>query len=196
MAATGFKHTTSLAICLSVRSLTKWLSVRIPLLSLKLQIWCLLRARNSLTFKQTIECRFTLKLIRDMITTYSETNILYRNLAKLADLQYSWVSLAKELIFCHGTQYLLTLSLIEKHVWDGEIKFCLLCRYLTVCSCHVTYAFQSESTLCSCLNAKELLDRSRREIWSLNDYNLTRTQNHLVCKWTLNQLPKVGQMAN
>ena len=28
---------------------------------------------------------------------------------------------------------------------------------LTVYSCHVTYAFQSESTLCSCLNVKELL---------------------------------------
>ena len=35
---------------------------------------------------------------------------------------------------------------------------------LTVCSCHVTYAFQSESTLYSCLNVKELLARSRREI--------------------------------
>ena len=35
---------------------------------------------------------------------------------------------------------------------------------LTVCSCHVTYAFQSESTLYSCLNVKELLVRSRREI--------------------------------
>ena len=35
---------------------------------------------------------------------------------------------------------------------------------ITVCSCHVTYAFQSESTLYSCLNVKELLARSRREI--------------------------------
>ena len=34
----------------------------------------------------------------------------------------------------------------------------------SVCSCHVTYAFQSESTLYSCLNVKELLARSRREI--------------------------------
>ena len=34
----------------------------------------------------------------------------------------------------------------------------------TVCSCRVTYAFQSESTLCSCRNVKELLTRSRREI--------------------------------
>ena len=35
---------------------------------------------------------------------------------------------------------------------------------MTVCSYHVTYAFQSESTLYSCLNVKELLARSRREI--------------------------------
>ena len=33
-----------------------------------------------------------------------------------------------------------------------------------VCSYHVTYAFQSESTLYSCLNVKELLTRSRCEI--------------------------------
>ena len=35
---------------------------------------------------------------------------------------------------------------------------------LTVCSYRVTYAFQCESTLDSCLNVKELLARSRREI--------------------------------
>ena len=34
----------------------------------------------------------------------------------------------------------------------------------TVSFYHVTYAFQSESTLYSCLNVKELLARSRREI--------------------------------
>ena len=35
---------------------------------------------------------------------------------------------------------------------------------LSVCSYHVTHAFQSESTLYCCLNVKELLARSRREI--------------------------------
>ena len=35
---------------------------------------------------------------------------------------------------------------------------------MTVCSYHVTYGFQSESTLYSCLNVKELLARSRRKI--------------------------------
>ena len=34
--------------------------------------------------------------------------------------------------------------------------------HLTVCSYHVTYAFQSESTLYSCLNVKELLAWSRQ----------------------------------
>ena len=47
---------------------------------------------------------------------------------------------------------------------------------MTVCSCHVTYVFQSESTLYRCLNVKELLTRSRREIWSLSDCNCTRTK--------------------
>ena len=37
-------------------------------------------------------------------------------------------------------------------------------KLLTVCFYHVTYAFQSESTFYSCLNVKELLARSRREI--------------------------------
>ena len=64
--------------------------------------------------------------------------------------------------------------------------------WLIVCSCHVTHAFQSESTLYSCLNVKELLARSRREIWSWSDCNWTRTQNHLVPKRTLNHLAKLS----
>ena len=35
---------------------------------------------------------------------------------------------------------------------------------LTVCCYHVMYAFQSESTLCICLNVKELLARNRCDI--------------------------------
>ena len=64
--------------------------------------------------------------------------------------------------------------------------------YATVCSCHVTYMSQSESALYSCLNFKELLARSRREIWSLSDCNWTRTQNHLVRKRTLNHWAKLA----
>ena len=65
--------------------------------------------------------------------------------------------------------------------------------HLTVCSCHVTYALQSESTLYSCLNVKELLAGSRRKIWNLNDSNWTRTQNHLVHKRTLNHLASLAK---
>ena len=56
----------------SVHLQTKWLCVRIPLLSLKLQIWRPLWGRSSLTFRQTVECRFSLKLVCDMIIAYSQ----------------------------------------------------------------------------------------------------------------------------
>ena len=62
----------SLAKWVSVRLQTNWLWVQIALLPFKPQIWRLLRARRSLTFRQTIECGFTLKLVRDMIITYSQ----------------------------------------------------------------------------------------------------------------------------
>ena len=62
----------SLATWLGVRLWIKWLWVRIPLQSFKLQIWCLLQARSSLIFRQTMECRFTLNLAGDKIVTYSQ----------------------------------------------------------------------------------------------------------------------------
>ena len=69
-----------------------------------------------------------------------------------------------------------------------------ICKvHLTVCSYHVTYSFHSESTFYSCLNVKELLARSRREIWSLSDSNWTRTHNHLVHKPTLDHLAKLAR---
>ena len=61
---------------------------------------------------------------------------------------------------------------------------------VVVCSGHVKYAFQSESTIYSCLNVRKLLARSRREIWSLSDCNWTWNQNHLVRTRTLNSLAK------
>ena len=59
----------SLAKWLSDRLQIKWLWVRISLLLLKLQLWRLLRARSSWTFRQTIECGFTLKPVRDITIT-------------------------------------------------------------------------------------------------------------------------------
>ena len=52
------------------------------------------------------------------------------------------------------------------------------------------YAFQSEFTLCNCLNVKKLLAPNRCDIWSLSDCNGTRTHNRLVRKRTLNHLAK------
>ena len=56
----------SLAEWLSVPLQTKWLWVQISLLSLKLGL-----GRSSLVFRLTIEYGFTLKLVREMIITYS-----------------------------------------------------------------------------------------------------------------------------
>ena len=57
---------------------------------------------------------------------------------------------------------------------------------LTVCSYHVTYAFQSESTLYSCLNVKELLARNRREITlkRVRDMIRTYSQMHRTDKYS------------
>ena len=57
---------------LSFRLRSKWLWVRIVLSSLELQIWRLFWSRSSLTFRQTIECGISLKLVRDMIIIYSQ----------------------------------------------------------------------------------------------------------------------------
>ena len=56
----------------SFRFRTKWFWVRISLLSFKPQIWHLIRARSSLTFRQTIDGGFSLRLVLDMIVTYSQ----------------------------------------------------------------------------------------------------------------------------
>ena len=66
---------------------------------------------------------------------------------------------------------------------------------VTVCCYYVTYAFQSESTLYSCLNVKELLARNRRKIWSVSDCSGTRTHNHLARKRTLNHLARLAILA-
>ena len=63
--------------------------------------------------------------------------------------------------------------------------------FITACYYHVTYAFQSESTLYSCLNIKKLLAQNRRGISSLSDSDRIRTHNHLVHNETLNQLAKL-----
>ena len=46
---------------------------------------------------------------------------------------------------------------------------------MSVCSCHITYEFQSGPTFYSCLNIKKRLAESRGIAWRLSDCNWTRT---------------------
>ena len=52
-----------------------------------------------------------------------------------------------------------------------------------VCYYHVTYAFQSEYTLCSSLNVKEHLSRNRRDIWSLSEYRTDKYSQRKSIIW-------------
>ena len=67
---------------------------------------------------------------------------------------------------------------------------------LTVCSYHVTYTFHNESTLYRCLSVKELLGRSRRNIWRLSECNGTWTHNHLVRKRAFNHLAELANLTS
>ena len=58
------------------------------------------------------------------------------------------------------------------------------------------YAFQSESTPYSYLNAKELLAWNRRDIWYLSESNEIQIHNHLVHQGTLNHLAKLAKLAS
>ena len=51
---------------------------------------------------------------------------------------------------------------------------------LDVCYYHVTYQFQSQSTLYISLNVKKLLGQNRHDIWIVSDSNGVWTHNHLV----------------
>ena len=86
---------TSLDKCLSFRLRTKWLWVRIPLLSLKLQIWHLPRARSSLTFRQAIECGSPLKLT----CTWHDNNIQTWLNAKHLKFTYHSISFSGHAVF-------------------------------------------------------------------------------------------------
>ena len=63
---------------------------------------------------------------------------------------------------------------------------------LALCFYYATYLFYSESALCNCLNAKELLSPNREDIGSLSDCSWIGTHNHLARKRTLNHLAKMA----
>ena len=88
----------------------------------------------------------------------------------------------------------MNINHLAKLPIDWARVWVLICTvHLTVCSCHVTYAFQSESKLYGCLNVKEVLAQSRPKIWSSNDCIWTRTQNYLARKWTFNHLAELAK---
>ena len=103
---------------------------------------------------------------------------------------FSWIGLSTQNRHLETSLFMTVCSC-------RAVFWALICMvHLTVCSCHLTYAFQSESTLYSCLNVKELLARSRREIWRWSDCNWTRSQNHLVLKRTLNHLAELAKWSS
>ena len=53
-----------------------------------------------------------------------------------------------------------------KYAWNKRLFHVFVASlYLNVCSFHATCAFQSEYTLCSCLNFKEIFAQNRRGIY-------------------------------
>ena len=69
-------------------------------------------------------------------------------------------------MFVDEVKYFSSISLVSKYACKKTFFNIFVTRvYLTVCSYHVTCAFQSESTLYSCLNFKELFAQNRCGIY-------------------------------
>ena len=81
------------------------------------------------------------------------------------------------------------------HIFDSYLSLTLsfntIWLYVIIVS---SMSFRLNPHSVVCLNAKELLARSRRHIWNLSDSDVIRTHNHLVRKQTLNHLDKMTYM--
>ena len=103
--------------------------------------------------------------ISTIITPNTDTSYAVRigHFEKVASASRHWYQYHIQKLFF--AQYMSHLKLFL-HIFVTDDIFGKVLAYMleTVCCCHVTYAFQNESTLYSCLNVKELLARSRREI--------------------------------
>ena len=69
---------------------------------------------------------------------------------------------------------------------SGKILF-IMTQKLSVCFYYVTYAIEWIYTL-SLPEWQVLCAQNRPDFWNVGNYNVTRTQDHLVHKWTLNAL--------
>ena len=66
----------------------------------------------------------------------------------------------KKLYSSKSVKY-LGIKIDENLNWKQKIRHIAIKLNRTICSYHVTLAFQSESTLYSCLNVEELLTREQ-----------------------------------
>ena len=96
------------------------------------------------------------KILTIFLTVFSGINIFAR--VEEEKQLLGLITSVFSLLFC------LSSGVVKKLQQDTKTRKKKHNKLLSVCSYHVTYAFQSESTLSSCLNVKELLVRSRREI--------------------------------
>ena len=92
----------------------------------------------------------------------------------------------------HTTTQFLNLGKLSNCLSCVVVLICMV--HLALCFYHFTYAFQSESTLRSCLNALELLAQSWRDIGNLSDSKILGTHDLLVCKRTLDHLAKLAKL--
>ena len=91
---------------------SKWFSVRISLLSFKLQIWHLLWRRSFLTFRQTIESGFTLKIRR-----WNDNNMQFFN-----STFASWFLINLDFLLPHTSHFdnIITRITITR-IWNSWI---------------------------------------------------------------------------
>ena len=115
---------------------TKLLWIRILLLSFKLPIWLMLWAQSFLAFRQTIDCRFTLKLVRDMIITDSMVTVwlLVPNNTFFGWLLQAWY------IYIYISPYILTIFIVfpklsSSSIWKNLLWNPFFQFLWSLCSC-------------------------------------------------------------
>ena len=86
------------------------------------------------------------------------------------------------------SSYSCYLSVCSIDVWQRTFSQSVF----FVCFYHVTYSFRV-NLHCSSLEVKEVDAWNRRDIWNSSYCNEIRTHNHLVRKWTPNNLAKLAK---
>ena len=85
--------------------------------SLELQIWRLFWSRSSLTFRQTIECGISLKLVRDMIIIYSQMYRTEKYSQRSSIVLPVWLNGWVFVYELSGYRFEITLLSIKLQIW-------------------------------------------------------------------------------